>query len=320
MDWQPKISVVIPVYNGSNYVAQAIDSALDQTYKNTEVIVVNDGSTDNGATEAIVKKYGDRVRYYSKPNGGIASTLNFGVEHMTGEYFSWLSHDDVFESNKLARQVEILQSQPNRETIIYGDYLLINDRAEIVGKKNNVHIEPDDFYLELFLRFPVHGCTSLIPKSAFTRFGGFSAEWKYLQDTEMWFRLAPHFTFIHIPEKMARVRIHPQQATTTRAALGYREANLLYRQELDRLSADDIRRIMHQPPYKFYLACASAFTAHSFFDVASYAVRQASKALRAEPNFALQVTIPFRQASIAILGQLQRAKHAIQKTLPTPTH
>ena len=98
----PLVSIIIPVYNGSNYVKEAIDSALAQTYKNIEVIVVNDGSTDN--TEKIVKSYGDKIRYFYKENGGVASALNLAIENSKGEYISWLSHDDVYYPNKIQEQ------------------------------------------------------------------------------------------------------------------------------------------------------------------------------------------------------------------------
>ena len=80
--FHPKISIVIPVYNGADFVAEAIDSALNQTYDNVEIIVVNDGSKDN--TEEVVKRYGDKVRYFAKPNGGVSSALNLGIAEMTG--------------------------------------------------------------------------------------------------------------------------------------------------------------------------------------------------------------------------------------------
>src|SRR4026207_13272 len=92
----PLVSIVIPVYNGANFMREAINSALAQTYKNTEVIVVNDGSTDNGLTDAIAKEYGDKICYFRKENGGCGSALNMGIANMKGDYFSWLSHDDVY--------------------------------------------------------------------------------------------------------------------------------------------------------------------------------------------------------------------------------
>lgn len=96
----PKVSIVIPVYNGANYVARAINSALNQTWDNKEVIVVNDGSTDHGNTEKAAAAFGSRIRYIAKPNGGVASALNLGIQEMTGEHFSWLSHDDLYAPQK----------------------------------------------------------------------------------------------------------------------------------------------------------------------------------------------------------------------------
>ena len=81
------VSIIIPVYNGANYLREAIDSALNQTYQNCEVIVVNDGSDDNGKTEEITLSYGSRIRYFRKENGGVATALNAGIREMQGEYF-----------------------------------------------------------------------------------------------------------------------------------------------------------------------------------------------------------------------------------------
>ncbi len=103
----PKVTIVIPVYNGEKYVKFAIDSAINQTYKNLEVLVVDDGSTD--ATEKIAKSYGDKIRYIKKKNGGVSSALNLAIKKMTGEYFSWLSHDDVYEPNKVECEINYLK-------------------------------------------------------------------------------------------------------------------------------------------------------------------------------------------------------------------
>ena len=99
----PLVSIIIPVYNGSNYLKKAIDSALSQTYKNIEIIVVNDGSKDDGATEQVALSYGDKINYYLKENGGVSSALNFGISKMKGDYFSWLSHDDEYTQTKIEK-------------------------------------------------------------------------------------------------------------------------------------------------------------------------------------------------------------------------
>ena len=106
----PLISIVIPVYNGSNYLAEAIDSALAQTYPNFEIIVVNDGSNDDGATAAVARRYGDKIRYYEKENGGSSSAINYGISKMYGEWFSWLSHDDLYMPQKLQMEMGYLAS------------------------------------------------------------------------------------------------------------------------------------------------------------------------------------------------------------------
>jgi len=111
----PKVSIVIPIYNGSNYMREAIDSALNQTYQNIEVIVVNDGSSDN--TEEIALSYGDKIRYYSKANGGVSTALNLGIQKMTGDYFCFLPHDDVFALDKIEKQIRVIKESNQDEAI-----------------------------------------------------------------------------------------------------------------------------------------------------------------------------------------------------------
>ncbi len=106
MNFTPLVSIVIPVFNGSNYLKEAIDSALSQTYHNIEVIVVNDGSNDHGQSREIALSFGNKVVYYEKENGGVSSAFNFGIKNMKGEYFSWLSHDDLYYNNKIEVQIE----------------------------------------------------------------------------------------------------------------------------------------------------------------------------------------------------------------------
>jgi len=132
--FNPLVSIIIPVYNGSNYVKEAIDSALAQTYKNIEVIVVNDGSTDN--TEKIVKSYGDKIRYFYKENGGVASALNLAIENSKGEYISWLSHDDVYYPNKIQKQIETLSKLEDKNTFIYSNSEYINEKGRLLYSTN----------------------------------------------------------------------------------------------------------------------------------------------------------------------------------------
>ena len=105
----PLVSIIIPVYNGANYLSDAINSALNQTYKKIEIIVVNDGSNDYDATEKIALSFSDQIKYIKKENGGVSTALNVGIQAMKGEYFSWLSHDDMYTQNKIESQIDFLK-------------------------------------------------------------------------------------------------------------------------------------------------------------------------------------------------------------------
>ena len=123
--YQPKISIVIPAYNASNYLAEAIDCALAQTYPNVEIVVVNDGSRDDGATERVALSYGEKIRYFYKENGGSSSALNMGIANMTGEWFSWLSHDDLYLPNKIKHQMKLLKTLKDPYQIVAGGTKLL---------------------------------------------------------------------------------------------------------------------------------------------------------------------------------------------------
>lgn len=132
--YQPVVSIIIPVYNGSNYLAEAIESALAQTYRPLEIIVVNDGSRDDGASERVAKSYGDKIRYFPKNNGGVSSALNVGIKNMQGEWFSWLSHDDLYYPDKIKRQIQEINERLNRKAVQKPDDLVLYTAGELVDK------------------------------------------------------------------------------------------------------------------------------------------------------------------------------------------
>ena len=130
MQFNPLVSIIIPVYNGSNYMCEAIDSALAQTYKNIEIIVVNDGSDDAGKTEEIARNYGNKIRYICKNNGGVSTALNTGIANMKGLYFSWLSHDDIYTPDKIEKEICALSRLANKDTIILCESGYIDENSD----------------------------------------------------------------------------------------------------------------------------------------------------------------------------------------------
>jgi glycosyltransferase involved in cell wall biosynthesis len=207
----PLVSIVIPVYNGANYMREAIDSALAQTYQNIEVLVVDDGSRDSGETERIAKSYGERIRYFAKENGGVASALNRGLQEMQGVFFSWLSHDDLYSPDKIKTQITRLAKIGNWEVVLYSDYLLIDDQGRVMEKRR-IGKESIRNRFRLILATILNGCTLLIPKSIFNKVGLFNEKLKTTQDNEMWLRIAKSgFPFIHQSCFLVSSRIHQDQ-------------------------------------------------------------------------------------------------------------
>lgn len=128
---EPLVSIIIPVYNGANYLSESIECVLNQTYKNIELIVVNDGSTEK-ETDLIARSYTDvRMKYYEKENGGVASAVNFGVSQSSGEYICWLSHDDLMPFDKIEKQMDAIARMnfPNK-VITYGRSDIIDEHGK----------------------------------------------------------------------------------------------------------------------------------------------------------------------------------------------
>lgn len=215
----PKVSIVIPVYNGGEYVKEAIESALAQTYENVEIVIVNDGSKDDGATTRVVSKYAekypDKIKFFEKENGGVSTALNLALEKMTGEYFSWLSHDDRYYPEKISKQIEYLKDF-NEKTILYSDYDLMNSYSEVFATSKKDHEELMQKKEYALLRGAINGITLLIPKTAFDECGDFRVDLRCVQDYELWLRMMlAGFEFVHQPEVLATTRLHELQTTNT---------------------------------------------------------------------------------------------------------
>lgn len=239
-EFYPKVSIIIPVYNGENFVSIAIDSALNQTYQNIEVIVVNDGSTDK--TGEICKKYGDRIRYFEKENGGVSSALNFGIKNMEGEYFSWLSHDDEYYPNKIEREIIALSLLENKNTIIYSNYDMMSENGKVYDSVIHNHEELQKHQELSILNGCLNGLTLLIPKVAFDECGLFDEKLLCTQDYDMWLRMLKKFTFFHICDCLTKTRIHDKQTTRTSSVL--QDENFdLWKKIVDGLSDEKIDEI-----------------------------------------------------------------------------
>jgi glycosyltransferase involved in cell wall biosynthesis len=309
--FQPNVSIVIPVYNGADYVAQAIESALQQSYPKIEVLVVNDGSTDQGATTRIAQSFGERIRYFEKPNGGVATALNLGIEKMTGDYFSWLSHDDLYLPEKVATQVEILGSLADRETVLYSDYHLVDEASRVITTVRLDHQMLSSKPLYSVLRGSVHGCSTLVPRSAFERFGRFDPALATTQDYALWFKMAREIPFHHTPVPLISSRWHAAQGSKTHPAVD-REANALWIGFVEALSAQEMLACeptvyrFHQELEKF-LSTTPYREAQAFVEARAQAEREKVMATLAGHKVSVVLAAPpltlVAQALESALGQ-----------------
>ena len=232
----PKVTIVIPVYNGEKYVKYAIDSALAQTYKNLEILVINDGSVDR--TDEIVKSYGRKIRYIKKENGGVSSALNLAIKEMRGEYFSWLSHDDTYEPNKIEREIEFLKDNNylGKKVIVFSDYYLIDKKGKLITESKKDHEEIVKKPEYSLLKGHINGLTLLIPKEAFDECGEFNADLSCAQDYEMWWKMMNKgYKFVHIQETLVSTRWHKEQTTQTSPKV-ITEGNAFYSKVLNSIS------------------------------------------------------------------------------------
>ncbi len=243
-EFRPLVSIVIPVYNGSNYLHEAIDSALAQTYDNLEIIVVNDGSADDGATEAIALSYGEKIHYFAKENGGTSTALNLGIQHMKGEYFSWLSHDDMYYPNKIKRQIEELSKLADKNTIMMSDLDGIDENYKKIYKTNYIaHVQAypprANSMIHPIIYNQTHGCTLLIPKACFDVVGLFDEKERVAQDFEFFYRAFSAFPHKLIPEILVTARDSSNRQGIRSKSQGDVEYSRLFIKMIENLSEEE---------------------------------------------------------------------------------
>jgi len=223
---------------------EAIDSALAQTYKNIEVIVVNDGSRDDGETERIALSYGDRIRYFAKENGGVATALNLGIKQANGEYISWLSHDDTYYPNKIEVQINELKSLKENErenTIIfsYFDTYKVEEKKKSFGTPNILNYSTQNplytySMLDALFSSKIGGCTLLFPKRVFEKVGYFEEKYLTIQDYVLFIKLfKAGINFHYVNQNLITSRHHRNQGTLKLFPQHIKELNYLYRWAFD---------------------------------------------------------------------------------------
>ncbi len=220
----PKVSIIIITFNRENYIHEAIDSILEQTFTDWEAIIIDDASEDN--TEKIVKKYIDNnpnIKYHkNEKNLGIARSRNKGIELARGEYIAPLDSDDIWlDKNKLQKQVEFLDIN-HYYALLGGGIMHIDDQSKPIKKV----LFPiyNSVIRNIILQYnPFAQSTLLFRKKIAIELGGYSTDYKVCDDYELWLRMGIKYKFTNIPQILAGYRIHGGNITHTKRLTTARE-------------------------------------------------------------------------------------------------
>ncbi len=192
------ISVVIPAYNAGGFIKRTIDSVLAQTYRDYEVIVVDDGSTDN--TAEAVKSYAGKIRYIYQENAGDGPARNTGIRAAKGDWIAFLDHDDEWLPEKLRLQMELLNRNPALRWCGANYYRSCLGRRDAVGNVTALQkaLAGRDYFEDFFTAVGQKGCslittTMVVHKDVFEQAGLFDSCWLLCADFDMWWRIAYSF-------------------------------------------------------------------------------------------------------------------------------
>lgn len=208
------VDVIIPVYNGQDFILEAIQSVEQQTHVPQAIIVVDDGSTDR--TGEIVQGHVGRVpiTYIKKPNGGLSSARNAGIRAISSQYVGFLDADDAWESSKLAKQLDVFARAPRPNLgVVYCGYTLIDAAGNPARGFFHVAIDKNirGWVFEHIL--PVNKVVSsasgaLVTRECFTQAGGFDEHLAAAEDWDMWLRIAQTHEFDFVDEPLVKIRRH----------------------------------------------------------------------------------------------------------------
>lgn len=208
----PLISVIIPVYNGEATIKETIQSVLEQTFTDFELIVIDDGSQDS--TFAVVSSIPDsRLKVFPYPNAGLAASRNRGISQATGEYISFIDADDLWVPDKLEEQLKAIQTNL-QAGVAYSWTNWIDETGKFIRTGGHI-TENGKVYEKLLLRdFVESGSNPLIRTKALAEVGGFDQSLPAVEDWDMWLRLAQIYEFVAVPCPQILYRVYPNSMSS----------------------------------------------------------------------------------------------------------
>jgi len=304
--YKPKVSIIIPVYNGAQYLGEDIESAISQTYEEKEIIVVDDGSNDGGDTQRVAKEYEKKIRYIYKQNGGVSDALNWGIRGMKGEWFSWLSHDDLYYPDKIQKQVRFLNEIVGMNTnadiqrnVIFCFSELIDTKGHKIIRLRQGH-NKNTARLNLIMsnlrRNDLNGCTFLFPKKGWVQLDGFDVNYRTKQDKDFWHRLLfAGYEFYCLPKVLVKTRIHALQTTFQSTMTMYEEDKRFYQSLIEKISENSLDNNGH---VFFKIGCYTAYKGLNEVSAAAFKKAKSISPYRYNRIIALMANRHFRSKRI----------------------
>lgn len=212
----PRVSVITPTFNRARFIEESVASVLAQTAKSFELLIVDDGSTDN--TREVLEPYfvDRRVKYFYQENQGQSVARNRGLAESRGQYICFIDSDDAWEANKLERQLKFMDENPDVD-VVYGDIITMDERSKEVGRENMRRFS-GKITGELLRDNFVSISTAMMRRHCFEQMGGFDEYDRLAEDYDLWLRYSTRFYFHYLPEYLSRYRVMADQISSDKTA------------------------------------------------------------------------------------------------------
>jgi len=311
----PMVTILMPAYNAAVFIKEAINSVLEQSFTDFELLVIDDGSVDD--TAAIIREFTDpRIIYLQKDHQGIASALNMGLREAKGRFIARFDADDVCMPNRLLKQVEFL-SADDRYVLCGSDAEYISESGEHLFNFTCIGHTHEEIRSQLYVLCPFIHSSVMYRKEAVIAAGGYSPHAHNFEDYLLWVQLATYGRYANMPEQLIRVRFNPASVTIDEKWRGYRfrqlKRKIILKGNITAEEGDELKAIIqNQNTQKikkgaYYALCGKKFLVNNHQP--SKARTYFSKAISIHPlrwdNYAFYLLSYFPQRVISWLYRIK---------------
>lgn len=288
---KPKVSIITPTYNRERFIGEAVESVLDQTFADFELLIVDDGSTDSTVERLRQYREDPRVQYFHQENQGQSIARNHALQHARGEFICFLDSDNAWVPDKLERQFAAFEETPDVD-VVYGDIITI-DEAGTELSRDNMRRHSGFIALQMLKDNCVSMNTAMARRRCFDELGGMSGKRRVADDYDLWLRFSARYRFRYIPEYLAYYRVMDDQISSDKS--GRFESNEAIIHDFRKEFPDVLPKAQFDEAFAFFYARKARYLANS--GNRSQALRSIATALAYRPIY----KAPWRSLAAVIL-------------------